>query len=250
MSFVLVMILHIHLVSVAFSIYYHRSAAHQLMTLSKPLSHVLRFLLYTAAQGCHHQWLRFMVATHLNHHRHADTEADFVSPYHKPFLWYINSKLVKHVEVPDDWTDMDKYARHIPEQHDWIQRNVYSKMPFLGVLMATMVYVWVCGWWAFVPALLITTWLSLKGLPLLGDYIIHKVGYRNKLSKDKSTNVVPWGIMIAGEELHSNHHVRPGQLNLAHQRWEIDIGYWYCVLFEKLGLLKIKNRSLEKELQL
>lgn len=247
MSFVLITLMHIHLVSVAFSIYYHRAAAHQQMTLSKPLEHIFRFILYTAEQGRHHLWLRVVVATHLNHHRHSDTINDYLSPHHhKPFLWYIHSKLAKPLNPPEDFSDIDKYARHIPEQHDWIQRNVYTKIPFLGMLLVTMIYVLVCGWWAFIPGLLLTCWLSLTGLPLLGDYIIHVVGYSNKLAKDKSTNFVPWGILMGGEELHSNHHVRPGQLNHAHKWWEFDIGYWYCVIFEKLGLLTIKPRALKR----
>jgi fatty-acid desaturase len=106
MSFVLITLMHIHLVSVAFSIYYHRAAAHQQMVLSKPLEHIFRFILYTAEQGRHHLWLRVVVATHLNHHRHSDTINDYLSPHHhKPLLWYIHSKLAKPLSVPEDFSD-------------------------------------------------------------------------------------------------------------------------------------------------
>jgi fatty-acid desaturase len=34
----------------------------------------------------------------------------------------------------------------------------------------------------------------------------HFWGYRNFECADASTNIVPWGILIGGEELHNNHH--------------------------------------------
>ena len=34
----------------------------------------------------------------------------------------------------------------------------------------------------------------------------HYWGYRNWSTGDASTNIVPWGILIGGEELHNNHH--------------------------------------------
>ena len=35
----------------------------------------------------------------------------------------------------------------------------------------------------------------------------HAVGYRNFECRDAATNLVPWGILIGGEELHNNHHL-------------------------------------------
>ena len=47
-------------------------------------------------------------------------------------------------------------------------------------------------------------------IPLLAAGVIngvgHYIGYRNYQAPDESKNIVPWGILIGGEELHNNHH--------------------------------------------
>jgi stearoyl-CoA desaturase (delta-9 desaturase) len=43
----------------------------------------------------------------------------------------------------------------------------------------------------------------------------HFWGYRNFEAPDSSTNISPWGILIAGEELHNNHHTYPTSAKLS-----------------------------------
>jgi stearoyl-CoA desaturase (delta-9 desaturase) len=55
-----------------------------------------------------------------------------------------------------------------------------------------------------------------------------------------ATNLVPWGMLLGGEELHNNHHAFPRSARFAVQRWEFDIGWlWICAL-RALGLAKVR----------
>ena len=60
-------------------------------------------------------------------------------------------------------------------------------------------------------------------------------------TNDKSTNIVPIGIIIGGEELHNNHHHNPGNPKLSEKWFEFDIGWFWIKVFEQLNLLQIKG---------
>jgi len=68
----------------------------------------------------------------------------------------------------------------------------------------------------------------------------HYYGYKNGNSGDSSTNIVPWGIIIGGEELHNNHHLDPANPNLRKKWFEIDIGWIWFKLLNKFNLARLK----------
>jgi stearoyl-CoA desaturase (delta-9 desaturase) len=72
----------------------------------------------------------------------------------------------------------------------------------------------------------------------------HWWGYRNGESKDKSRNLVPWGIIVGGEELHNNHHLSPASVKLSRRWFEFDLGYAWLKLFSLLGLASIVRKDL------
>ena len=69
----------------------------------------------------------------------------------------------------------------------------------------------------------------------------HYYGYRNYDTKDKSTNIIPWGTIIGGEELHNNHHGEPGNPKLSRKWLEFDIGWMWLTILIKLKLAKIRG---------
>ena len=69
----------------------------------------------------------------------------------------------------------------------------------------------------------------------------HFWGYRNFECADASTNIVPWGILIGGEELHNNHHSFATSAKLSARWYEFDIGWFYIRVLETLGLAKVKK---------
>ena len=69
----------------------------------------------------------------------------------------------------------------------------------------------------------------------------HYWGYRNFEAPDASTNISPWGIIIAGEELHNNHHTYPTSAKLSVKPYEFDIGWMYISLMQMVGLATVKK---------
>ena len=78
----------------------------------------------------------------------------------------------------------------------------------------------------------LTIWaVQMAWIPVTAAGIIngigHYWGYRNFACADASTNIVPWGIVIGGEELHNNHHAYGTSAKLSSQWYEFDIGWMY-----------------------
>ena len=82
-------------------------------------------------------------------------------------------------------------------------------------------------------------------IPIFAAGIINGVGhfwgYRNFQADDASRNILPWGILIGGEELHNNHHAYPSSARLSNKWWEFDIGWLYIRLLEIAGLAHVKK---------
>jgi stearoyl-CoA desaturase (delta-9 desaturase) len=70
----------------------------------------------------------------------------------------------------------------------------------------------------------------------------HFFGYRSWDDvPDASRNIVPWGILIGGEELHNNHHAFAASAKLSAKWYEFDIGWMYICMMESLGLATVKR---------
>jgi stearoyl-CoA desaturase (delta-9 desaturase) len=69
----------------------------------------------------------------------------------------------------------------------------------------------------------------------------HYWGYRNFEVPDASTNIVPIGLIIGGEEMHNNHHAFASSAKFSNKWWEFDIGWMYIRIFEWLGLARVKK---------
>jgi stearoyl-CoA desaturase (delta-9 desaturase) len=69
----------------------------------------------------------------------------------------------------------------------------------------------------------------------------HYCGYRNFESSDASSNIIPIGIFIGGEELHNNHHAFASSAKFSNKRWEFDLGWQYIQLLAVIGLAKVRR---------
>ena len=65
-----------------------------------------------------------------------------------------------------------------------------------------------------------------------------------------STNLWPIGILVAGEELHNNHHAFPSSAKFSWRPWEVDMGWLHLKVFSALGLAKIKRVAPVPEMNL
>jgi stearoyl-CoA desaturase (delta-9 desaturase) len=91
-----------------------------------------------------------------------------------------------------------------------------------------------------------TIWaVQMAWIPVTAAGIIngigHYWGYRNFACADASTNIVPWGIVIGGEELHNNHHAYGSSAKLSSRWYEFDIGWMYIRLLAMLGLARVRK---------
>ena len=81
-------------------------------------------------------------------------------------------------------------------------------------------------------------WIPFTAAGIING-IGHYWGYRNFDAPDASSNIVPWGILIGGEELHNNHHTYPTSAKLSVKWYEFDIGWLYIRVLQALGLAKV-----------
>jgi stearoyl-CoA desaturase (delta-9 desaturase) len=68
----------------------------------------------------------------------------------------------------------------------------------------------------------------------------HHFGYRNSNSNDNSKNLLPIGIIVAGEELHNNHHADGANAKFSQKWYEFDIGWLYISILQKLRLATVR----------
>ena len=131
-----------------------------------------------------------------------------------------------------------RYGHGTPD--DWIERNVYTRFSWQGIGLMLIIDLGLFG------AAGLSVWaVQMVWTPIMAAGIIngaaHYWGYRNFEAPDASTNICPWGVLIAGEELHNNHHTYPTSAKLSVKPYEFDIGWMYICLLQMAGLAKVKK---------
>jgi stearoyl-CoA desaturase (delta-9 desaturase) len=194
----------------------------------------MRFWLWMTTGMITRQW----VAIHRKHHRFSDQEGDPHSP-HVFGIWNILSRgVMYYVREGKNTQTMLNYGKGTP--NDWIERKLYTPYNFYGILLMLIIDLVLFGPWG-----LLVWGIQLAWIPFWAAGVINGVGhwwgYKNGDTRDQSTNIVPWGILIGGEELHSNHHLEPANPKLSRRWFEFDIGWMWFKLFSYIGLAKLRN---------
>jgi len=241
-------LLNFHIIVLTMDMLVHRGYSHGYLKVSPGFEHVCRFILWTIRWGTWPQWLRMSAGTHRLHHKNSDSENDSHSPYHISLKGLFNANHNPYFKRVDPNTHLD-HAPDVPIYDDWMQRNVYSKYPYGGIVLISLIYGMLFGWIGLVVAPMLMWFSDKVGLVLLSAWLPHKVGlYRHEGNKypDRSFNMFPLGIYFGGmAELHSNHHVYPNRANVGIKWFEFDLFYWYARLFEKFGWLKFIDRKAD-----
>lgn len=227
-----------HVTLLAVTVYLHRAMAHRAVELHPVLSHFFRFVLWMCTGMRTVEW----VAVHRKHHARCETEEDPHSPmvYGLKEVFFRGAELYAHEAGKAE--TIAKFGQGCPD--DWIERHVYTPHLSLGIVLMLLINLGLFGLLGF------STWaVQMLCIPLLAAGVIngvgHHTGYRNYESEDTSTNVLPWGIAIVGEELHNNHHAYPSSAKFSIRRWEFDMGWLYIRLFSLLGLARVKRVAPE-----
>jgi stearoyl-CoA desaturase (delta-9 desaturase) len=218
----------------AVTLYLHRDQAHRGVDLHPVVRHVLRFWLWLSTGMVTSEW----VAVHRKHHAACETEED----PHSPQVYGLNKVLFEGVELyrhaARDEALVEKYSAGTPK--DWIERNLYARWRFAGPTLMAIIDLVLFG----LPGITIFG-LQMLLIPFFAAGVIngvgHHTGYRNFECEDASTNIVPWGLVIGGEELHNNHHAFPSSARFSVRKWEFDIGWLWIRMLSAVGLAKVRR---------
>jgi stearoyl-CoA desaturase (delta-9 desaturase) len=232
-GYVLVTFFTIETMFLGVTLYLHRDQSHGGLILHPALRHLFRFWLWFSSGAVTREW----VAVHRRHHAHADTAAD----PHSPVVFGLRRVVFEGFELyraaADDPQTLRTYGRGTPD--DWLERNVYAAHPYVGLIVFSALHLVLFG----VPAIVMLA-VHLSAQPFFAGGVInglgHAVGYRSFEMPSTATNLVPWALLLGGEELHNNHHAFPRSARFAAQRWEVDIGWLWIRLFSALGLARVR----------
>jgi stearoyl-CoA desaturase (Delta-9 desaturase) len=224
----------VQLMFLGVTLYLHRDQSHGGLVLHPVLRHFFRFWLWFCSGTVTREW----VAVHRRHHAFPDQPGD----PHSPVVFGLTRVLWQgyelYIAAARDPKILANYGRGTPD--DWLERNLYSRFPKLGISLFVALQLAVFG----VPAITMLA-VQLIAQPLFAAGVInglgHHAGYRSFEMPAAATNIVPWGVLIGGEELHNNHHAFPSSARFAVQWWEIDVGWMFICAFRALGLARVRN---------
>ena len=224
-----------HITIASITIYLHRHQAHRSLELHPLPSHFFRFWLWLTTGMVTKEW----TAIHRKHHAKCET----VDDPHSPQIFGIGKVLREGSELyrkeAKNLETLERYGHGTPD--DWLERNVYSKHSAKGVALMLIINLILFG------PIGLTIWaIQMAWAPIMAAGVINGVGhfwgYRNFQAEDASRNIVPWGILIGGEELHNNHHAYATSARLSNKWYEFDIGWMYiCILCNRWDWLRSRR---------
>ena len=223
-----------HVTIAAVTIFLHRCQAHRALDLHPIISHFFRLWLWLTTGMVTKEW----ASIHRKHHAKCET----VDDPHSPQILGITTVLSRGAELykkeAANQETLDKFGHGTPD--DWIERNIYSKFSWQGVAIMLIIDVFLFG------GIGLTVWaIQMLWIPITAAGVIngigHYWGYRNYDCEDASTNIIPWGILIGGEELHNNHHTFATSAKLSNKWYEFDIGWLYIQMMSAVGLATVKK---------
>ena len=223
-----------HVTMISVTVFLHRHQAHRALDLHPIASHFFRLWLWLTTGQVTKEW----AAIHRKHHAKCEGAED----PHSPHVYGIKKVLTQGAELyraeSKNKETMARFGHGTPD--DWIERNLYTRFSWQGVGLMMIIDLTLFG------AAGLAVWaLQMAWTPIFAAGIInggaHFWGYRNFEAPDASTNISPWGIIIAGEELHNNHHTYPTSAKLSVKPYEFDIGWMYITIMQSVGLAKVKK---------
>ena len=232
-GYVLVALALTHVTIVSVTVFLHRHQAHRALELHAIPSHFFRFWLWLTTGMVTKEW----AAIHRKHHAKCETADDPHSPQVKGIRKVLWEGAELYRAESKNAETLERYGHGTPD--DWMERNVY-RHSVLGVSLMLIIDVILFG------AIGLTIWaVQMVWIPFWAAGVVnglgHFWGYRNFDCTDASTNLVPWGILIGGEELHNNHHSFATSAKLSAKWYEFDIGWMYIRLLEMVGLAKARR---------
>ena len=223
-----------HVTMISVTVFLHRHQAHRALDLHPIASHFFRCWLWLTTGQVTKEW----ASIHRKHHAKCEQADD----PHSPHVHGIKTVLLQGAELyraeSRNKETMARFGHGTPD--DWVERNLYTRFSWQGVGLMLIIDLALFG------AAGLAVWaVQMAWTPIMAAGIIngaaHFWGYRNFEAPDASTNISPWGILIAGEELHNNHHTYPTSAKLSVKPYEFDIGWMYITIMQSVGLARVKK---------
>ena len=223
-----------HITMISVTVFLHRHQAHRALDLHPIASHFFRFWLWLTTGQVTKEW----AAIHRKHHAKCEQAED----PHSPHVHGIKKVLTHGAELyraeSKNKETMARYGHGTPD--DWIERNLYTRFSWQGVGLMMILDLFLFGAAGLAVWALQMAWTPITAAGIING-AAHFWGYRNFEAPDQSRNISPWGIVIAGEELHNNHHTYPTSAKLSVKPYEFDIGWMYICIMQAFGLAKVKK---------
>ena len=231
-AIVLIVLLLTQVIIALVTVYFHRAVSHRAVWLSPAMHRVCRFL----------SWFligmvpREFAAVHRKHHARCDLPEDPHSPVHHGWKRVLFGGLgLYRTEAANEQT-LRQYGRGM-EFDPW--EGFYLRHRNLGILSFGALLVLLMGWPGLLAWGLCMVWIPFWAAGVING-LGHHVGYRNFATDDHSTNLIPWGVWVGGEELHNNHHADPAGAKFSKRPGEIDLGWGWIRLLCFLGLARLR----------
>ena len=233
-GYVIVTLALTHITIAAVTIYLHRHSAHRALDLHPVVSHFFRFWLWLTTGMETKEW----TAVHRKHHARCETNED----PHSPQVMGINAIMwqgsdLYRIEAKNRET-LERFGQGTPD--DWLERNVYVGHSISGIVIMMLINLALFGFIGVIIWAVQMAWIPFFAAGIING-VGHFWGYRNFQAEDASRNIVPWGIIIGGEELHNNHHAYATSARLSNKWWEFDIGWMYIRTLEIVRLAQVKK---------
>jgi len=194
----------------------------------------MRFWLWLTTGMVTKEW----VATHRKHHRFTDEEGDPHSPVVLGIKRVFFGGTWLYKDAAKDKKMVNTYGAGTP--NDWIEQNLYTRFTASGLIVLLVLNLLLFGFIGVFSWLVQILWIPFWAAGFING-VGHWFGYRNTETKDQSRNIIPFGLIVGGEELHNNHHRSPASARLSLKWWEFDAGWMWINILKHLRLLTIKT---------
>jgi fatty-acid desaturase len=207
---------------------YHRLLAHRTFKLNKALEHLLIFFAMFNGSGAPGSW----VAYHRQHHSFTDLPDDVSSPKQGGFWW-------AHMR----WL----YQSAPADKQRWcadLDRGIYkfwehAEVPMIILSLGCGL---ILGWQGFfwMGAIRLVYSLHMQCLVNSLTHLDHE-----SETADSSQNIWwlgPFQLAAWGENWHRNHHTFAGSARLGLLWWQVDVGWYFILAMEALGLARNVKR--------
>ncbi len=229
--------------AIMITIFYHRGLAHRAVTLS-PFA---RKLAIHGGIWCTGLDPKGWATMHRRHHAYSDTERDPHSPVYQGTMGVLFGQLRSYERTLVGLARGEReYTRGVEDLDfpiHWLNRNRLWMLPYVAHATIALAIAIPTGMWLLAAAY----YVGIMSHPIEGwivNTLGHAVGGRNFETNDNSRNNHFAAWLIFGEGFQNNHHRYATSAKFSFTQWEVDIGYGFCLLLEKFGVLEIRRETL------